>query len=539
MKKKILLALSMVAILAVLFAITVFAAEPVKEWDVSENADGSVMAYLYSDPNNSGYYNLTISGTGGMKDGCPWHSSYHSRITSVTIEQGITSIGGSAFYYCNALTSITIPDSVTSIGNGAFHTCTSLTSVTIGDSVTNIGDGAFYYCTSLTNVTIPDSVKSVGDSAFYKCTSMKSVTIGDSVTNIGDSAFYYCSYLTSVTIPDSVKSIGDSAFYYCTSLKSITIPDSVTSIGDYVFRLCSSLTSITVDEDNQVYKSIDGNLYTKDGKTLIQYAIGKWNTSFTIPDSVKSIGDYAFNNCSYLTSVTIGDAVTSIGERAFEDCKSLTSVTIPNSVTNIGIYAFCNCKSLTSITIPDSVTSVRNWAFSDCNNLTIYCEAESQPSGWERYWNDSNRPVVWGYFDEEGCLSDIYTFKGYSFNEMGGFAVGFEIDYDALAKYERKTGKTLEIGVVFAGYNNLNGNQPLDGDGEAIALDKGMVVKADITEFGFKYYDFILSDISDEIKDVKLVIAGYIFDGEAVKYVQASGMSDTVVGVSYNEAKGE
>ena len=169
-------------------------------------------------------------------------------------------------------------------------------------------------------------VTSIGSWAFRDCTSLTSVTIGNSVTSIGEVAFYGCSRLPSITIPDSVTSIGDYAFYSCGSLTIITIPDSVTSIGNYAFEYCDSLTSITVDASNQSYKSVDGNLYTKDGKTLIQYAIGKSETSFTIPDSVTSIGNYAFYGCSSLTSITIPDSVTSIGTYAFYACSGLKSI---------------------------------------------------------------------------------------------------------------------------------------------------------------------------------------------------------------------
>ena len=335
-----------------------------------------------------------------------------SSLTSVTIPDSVTSIGDSAFYGCESLTSVTIPDSVTSIGSCAFYGCASLTSVTIPDSVTSIGDYAFYGCTSLTSVTIPDSVTSIGDYAFYGCTSLTSVAIPGSVTSIGWSAFYGCASLTSVTIPDSVTSIGDYAFYGCTSLTSVTIPDSVTSIGDYAFYGCTSLTSV----------AIPGSV-TSIGWSAF-YGCASL-TSVTIPDSVTSIGNCAFASCTSLTGIwvaegnshyandasgvlfnkdkttlvqcpgafaayTIPNSVTSIGEYAFSHCTSLTSVTIPDSVTSIGDWAFSHCTSLTSVTISDSVTSIGEYAFYDCTSLTdvYYAGSEAQ---WKAISISSNR----------------------------------------------------------------------------------------------------------------------------------------------------
>ena len=347
-----------------------------------------------------------------------------SGLTSVTIPNSVTSIGNHAFYGCYPLTSVTIPNSVTSIGDRAFAYCIGLTSVTIGNSVTSIGDGAFNSCRGLTSIEIPNSVMSIGISAFSGCTGLTSVTInsnavvsqnysstsslkdifgnqvqeyilGDEVQSIGNYAFYGCSGLTSFTIPNNVTRIGNKAFEGCPDLKKVIvfdivawcginfgdqtanplynahnlysdentkitdlkIPNSVTSIGNYAFSDCSGLTSVTIP-----------NSVTSIGNYAFQGCSGL--TSVTIPNSVTSIGDRAFSGCIGLTSVTIGNSVTSIGDQAFNSCRGLTSVTIPNSVTSIGDQAFNSCRGLTSIEIPNSVTSIGDGAFSGCSSLT-------------------------------------------------------------------------------------------------------------------------------------------------------------------------
>ena len=236
---------------------------------------------------------LTISGTGAMTNfsegGSPWHTK-RTKITSVVIEDGVTSIGKYAFYACLKMEEISIADTVTSIDGYAFRDCTKLKTVEIPDSVTSIGSYAFYGCSSLTSINIPDSVTSIGGRAFYGCSSLTSIVIPNSVTSIGSSLFYNCVSLTSVAIGDGVTSIGDDAFYLCTKLTSVNIPDGVTSIGDYVFYYCGSLTSIN------------------------------------IPDGVTDIGEHTFDGCSSLTSINIPDSVTSIGGRAFYGCSSLWHV---------------------------------------------------------------------------------------------------------------------------------------------------------------------------------------------------------------------
>ena len=223
---------------------------------------------------------------------------------------------------------------------------------------------------SIISITIADGVTSIGDYAFEHFYNLTSVTIPNSVTSIGDRAFSNCYRLPPITIPNSVTSIGSGAFSGCRSLTSVTIPNNVTSIGSGPFSGCMSLTSIKVDASHSTYCDIDGVLFNKDKTILVQYPAGKTATSYTIPNSVTSIGDRAFKDCSSLISVTIPNSVTSIGDLAFKGCSSLISVTIPNSVTSIGNSAFSCCNSLTSVTIPNNVTSIGSGAFSGCRSLT-------------------------------------------------------------------------------------------------------------------------------------------------------------------------
>ena len=348
MKKRIFSFVLAVLMIASLLPATALAADVVASGTCGAEGNGSNLTWTLD---SEGV--LTISGSGDMYNygssdfSAPWDGS-RSRVKSVVIADGVTSIGEYAFFYCESLTSVTIPDSVTSIGKYAFFCCTSLTSVTIPDSVTSIGRFAFSNCTSLTSVTIPDSVTSIGEYAFYYCKSLTSMTIPDSVTSISSSTFASCTSLTSVTIPNSVTSIGEYAFYDCKSLTSVTIPGSVTSIGLYAFASCTSLTGIWVAEGNSHYANdASGVLFNKDKTTLVQCP-GAF-AAYTIPDSVTSIGEWAFYWCTSLTSVTIPDSVTSIGDNTFDHCTSLTSVTIPDGVTSIGWRAFSNCTSLTDV----------------------------------------------------------------------------------------------------------------------------------------------------------------------------------------------
>ena len=246
-----------------------------------------------------------------------------------------------------------------------FIGCHFLKSLVIPDSVTNIGDYAFWGCKSLKSLVIPDGVTSIGDCAFYDCESLKSLVIPDSVTSIGKSAFLNCESLKSLVIPDSVTSIGGRAFVGCTSLKSLVIPDSVGNIIGNPFSgwngelKCLSPYFIY---DNKV-------LFDKDKSKIIAFR-DKNTTSYVIPDSVSSIGDYAFWNCHSLKRLVLPDSVSSIGDWAFWNCRSLTDIVIPDSVNSIGDRVFSGCCSLKSLVIPDNVSSIGESAFEDCTSLS-------------------------------------------------------------------------------------------------------------------------------------------------------------------------
>ena len=351
-------------------------------------------------------------------------------LESIVIPDGVTTIEQNDFKYCSNLKSVTIGNGVTTIGNRAFgsdkqvgfHGFTKLETLIIGNSVTTIGEYAFFGCSSLTSIEIPDSVTSIGVSAFSGCSAVTSLTIGSristisnytfahmtnlasvsipaNVNSIGDYAFYECTSLEEVIIPDSITSIGNNAFDECTSLEEVIIPDSITSIGDSAFARCTSLKSINVEADNTNYMSIDGNLYTKDGKTLLQYALGKEDEEFTIPaevttiqpgafegasnlkrlvvsEGITKIGDSMFKNCVGIESIVLSSTVTEIGASAFEGCTSLTSIVLPSNLTVIGENAFKNCTALTEITIPNTVTTIGGYAFNN-SGLTSVTVPES------------------------------------------------------------------------------------------------------------------------------------------------------------------
>ena len=189
-------------------------------------------------------------------------------------------------------------------------------------------------------------------------------SIRKGVKVIGDRAFCGCKSLTNINIPNSVTTIGDLDFVDCKSLTSITIPNSVVTIIGNPFKGWHG----NLYNESKAFIYEDHVLFNKNKTTLIAYRAKK--TNYTNPNSVTTIGDWAFAGCDFLTSINIPNSVTTIGDWAFRNCESLTNINIPNSVTTIGKGAFDGCKSLTNINIPNSVTTIGDWAFGCCESLT-------------------------------------------------------------------------------------------------------------------------------------------------------------------------
>ena len=251
----------------------------------------------------------------------------------------VTKIGRFAFMGYESVTSIVIPDSITHIDSFAFADCISLSSITISKNTTVISPAAFSGCNSLQQINVNTS------NQYYQSID------GNLYSKDGKTLYRYAAGKTntSFTIPDCVNEIWGSAFSQCSNLKEVVIGKNVSSVDGNSFFDCSSLTSITVSSNNPYYQSIDGNLYSKDGKVLLKYATGKTNTTYSISNGVEEIGEAAFECCVNLVEIEFSNSVSKVGSYAFYACESLKIVTISKNVTYIGESAFMDCGLITKI----------------------------------------------------------------------------------------------------------------------------------------------------------------------------------------------
>ncbi len=360
----------------------------------------------------------------GLVDGI-MISGYKSDDSNVIIpttiwDAPVTTIGQSAFYDCTVIRSVTMPDTVEYIGAYAFYGCKNLSSINISPSVTFIGSCAFGN-NDLKEITIPSSVKTIEEYAFgysgeeapekiedfiirgYKNTAAETyandngftfvalgaVDASDYEYIINDGEVTITSYTgtdNEVAIPSEidgypVTNIADASFSGNSNITSLTIPESIVSIGFYAFNSCPNLVEIKVDENNKVYDSRNNcnALIESETNTLL---LGCPNT--VIPYGITTLAEYAFFDYSNLDSIVIPDTVVRIEYGAFMLCTSLKSIIIPDSVVDLGSQIFSDCSSLESITLSKSITTISRFLFIGCSNLksiTIPEGIESLSSG--------------------------------------------------------------------------------------------------------------------------------------------------------------
>lgn len=331
----------------------------------------------------------------------------NKNIVSIKIPNGVTAIDYMAFKNCIALSSVKLGNSITTIDGWAFSLCSSLQDITIPYSVTTIYRNAFEYC-GLTSLFLPSSVTTMGMEVFRGCTALTSIIVDtenpvyDSRNNCNaiietatNTLIQGCNY---TVFPNDITKIGAGSFEKC-SFTSITIPDSVTSIGDFAFVDCTALSNVTL-----------GNNLLFIFNAAFENCISL--TSITIPDSVESLYG-CFFDCSSLSNVTLGSGITTLGYNVFRGCTALSSITIPNGVTIIESNAFYGCTALLNITIPDTNKRIEESAFSGCTALssitigsgatyigkTILSDCVSLSSinynGTKTQWNAITKSTTW------------------------------------------------------------------------------------------------------------------------------------------------
>ena len=390
-------------ILAVIMLFGNFTALAAEREVTDSGTSGDIKWTLYGDGE------LVISGGGAMPNNSssdfPWNT-YCSEVLSVSIENGVTSVGSYAFSKCTNIENVTIPDSVTAIYSSAFAGCALLESIKLPDSVKRIDERAFMNCTSLKNITMGSNINSIGWSAFENCKNLTNVyytgeiadwcaidfsksygsntcnpmyyasylyikgvrpsgdiIIPETVTTIPYGTFKNCEELTNITIPNSVTAIDYYAFYNCTGLKSVIIPDSITRLNNYIFYGCTGLSNVVIGNN---VDSITTNAFS--GCSGI--------TSLTMPASAYFDGS-AFKGCANIDKVTL--TVGSGKMYNYSDASyrytpwyigNSSTVIIDEGVTDISKYAFYNCRNLKNLSIGSSVETIDRYAFYNCDALT-------------------------------------------------------------------------------------------------------------------------------------------------------------------------
>ena len=338
-------------------------------------ARGNVLAYFYQNyhffaaifgAQESTQYNrvpsslksvVLTSGNGDNRDIIPENAFYGcNKITSITLPNGVKTIGDDAFRGCTSLVSIALPSNLNSIGARAFAN-SGLVSVVVPGSVASIGDNAFNSCTSLTAFVLETGVeKTIGDRIILGCTSLKTAVINGPITSFGSDVLDGDNALEYVSLGYGITTLEQDLFYRRANLKVVVLPESLITIGDAAFQGCTSLVSVNIPFG---VTTLGRQVFY--GDTALE--------SIILPNSVTSIGYYCFAQDTALKYVTISEGLVEISAQAFDGCSAIQAIYIPHGVEVIGSRAFQNCSSLKYVALSDGLRTIHDFAFNGCYEI--------------------------------------------------------------------------------------------------------------------------------------------------------------------------
>ncbi len=471
----------------------------------------------------------------------------------VIVDECTKTIDYSAFADCNNLYEIEIPQGVVNIGEKAFARLDNLKNIDIPDSVTNITTLAFYRCNGLVSVQVPGSVTAIKNGTFRECNNLKKVILNEGVTKIDGSAFIFCSSLEQIKLPQSLVSIGSGAFDNCTSLISVELPDNAIISSD-TFKECKNLSDIVISDTNNNYIVKNGILYNKNMTRILCYPAGIKDTEFSVPDTVKTIGDFAFYGAKVLESVDIPDSVIAINTNAFGECSGLKEVVIPDSVTSMGeavfykctslekvklsvnitspnpaVFQYCSslkevvlpesmkfisffmfsyCKEITNIVLPDKLNSVLRSAFQNCDNLKNITVPKNVTT---------IQDYAFGYYYDEQSATykkyDDFTISGYAGSKAQEYAEANGIRFIELNEKETTDGIKIEYS---------KDDSSIGGDNEEkISLESRQLTESD-EEYSKIDFTGKIEDSDAKPEDVKSVTYEISLKNESGQTVQPS-----------------
>ncbi|MBQ3156336.1 MAG: leucine-rich repeat domain-containing protein [Clostridia bacterium] len=341
-------------------------------WHYRMDSEGNLESAVYWSLSEDG--TLWIYGEGRMPDysqdySVPWHAS-QDKIRRVVVEKGVKNLGSYLFYGCKALTSVTLPDSLTAIGANAFDGCSTLIQVEVPQSVTSIGAGAFRNCTQLARVTLPSGKVKLGESAFSGCTTLKRLVLPDQLTEIPN-YLLNGSGITGIVIPDAVTKIQYGAFSSCSALTSVTLPVSLEQIYDgafsgapvtdvYIAGSMADVALIQIALNNAPLQEATWHCSDADGPyPLLNGGTLTSGLTWKLVDGVLTISG----------SGVIPDFTSEFAAPWYVSRSDITVIVLEEGVRSIGNYAFRNCSQAAAVTLPESLIAIREHAFDGCSAL--------------------------------------------------------------------------------------------------------------------------------------------------------------------------